>query len=511
MNSILRFPRPAPAGLNRRGGATLVEVLMSLMVMGIGIVSVVTMFPIAALRSIQATQLTNAKMLRKNVEERIRMPTRTTYTNTPTSFELLNFSLVPYSAGQATESLFQGAWQPGTLYRLGEIVCPTRKKGEWRPELNRWFTVTTAGVSGPVEPAWVAGTTSTATDVADGTVTWRAEDTAATAVGYSAPTGYLQLIQASNLANLGSAYYYDALNYVVDPLGWQMFRTEPNLNTAQTSANDFGYNVVQNLGGQVAPATYTTPAQTAVNRRLLRLNGGMHNLLAPGFGMAMAEGITLHGDSWNQEVSDLLPTIPAAGDTTATFRPGLDIGADFAGRRIILTNEDRSRALVRNLTGIGGQTVTWANAEPIPAGFVPEGPARIERFDKRFSWLATVNRDIKGRDNVTVAVFFRRRFTPADEHVYPANYDFSDFGGVSPDQVQITWTIGTNPDPLLKEGNFLLDGYNATWYRIMAVSVTTTGTAGSATLTLDRAIPANLRNTAGRAILMRGIIHLFEL
>ena len=86
-----------PAGSTRRRspslaarrGATLVEVLMSLMVMGIGIVSVVTMFPIAALRSIQATQLTNAKMLRKNAEEAFRMPYQSSATP-PVRFDFLD-------------------------------------------------------------------------------------------------------------------------------------------------------------------------------------------------------------------------------------------------------------------------------------------------------------------------------------------------------------------------------------------------------------------------------------
>lgn len=49
-------------------GATLTEVLISMMIMGIGIVSLATLFPISVLRSIQATQLTNATMLRYNAE-----------------------------------------------------------------------------------------------------------------------------------------------------------------------------------------------------------------------------------------------------------------------------------------------------------------------------------------------------------------------------------------------------------------------------------------------------------
>lgn len=53
---------------NSRGGATLTEVLMSLLCMAIGVVAVASLFPIALLRSVQATQLTSATILRFNAE-----------------------------------------------------------------------------------------------------------------------------------------------------------------------------------------------------------------------------------------------------------------------------------------------------------------------------------------------------------------------------------------------------------------------------------------------------------
>ncbi|MBR9804426.1 hypothetical protein GYB59_23255 [bacterium] len=52
-----------------RQGATLVEILMSLMVMSIGLVSVASLFPLSMMRSIQATQLTNAAMLHYQCED----------------------------------------------------------------------------------------------------------------------------------------------------------------------------------------------------------------------------------------------------------------------------------------------------------------------------------------------------------------------------------------------------------------------------------------------------------
>lgn len=51
-----------------RGGTTLMEVLMSLMIMGIGVVSLATLFPISAQRVLEATNLTNSTVVRFNAE-----------------------------------------------------------------------------------------------------------------------------------------------------------------------------------------------------------------------------------------------------------------------------------------------------------------------------------------------------------------------------------------------------------------------------------------------------------
>lgn len=52
-----------------RNAATLTEVLMAIFIMSIGVVSVITLFPLAILRAVHATQLTNSKVLEENIEE----------------------------------------------------------------------------------------------------------------------------------------------------------------------------------------------------------------------------------------------------------------------------------------------------------------------------------------------------------------------------------------------------------------------------------------------------------
>jgi len=58
-----------PSATLNRGGTTLSAILISLMVMSIGVVSLATLFPISVLRSIQATQLTNASIHRLNAKQ----------------------------------------------------------------------------------------------------------------------------------------------------------------------------------------------------------------------------------------------------------------------------------------------------------------------------------------------------------------------------------------------------------------------------------------------------------
>ena len=62
--------------VRHRFGVTLVEVLMALMIMAIGITMVMTLFPVSTLRTLQATQLTNATILAQNVKSLIEMDRR---------------------------------------------------------------------------------------------------------------------------------------------------------------------------------------------------------------------------------------------------------------------------------------------------------------------------------------------------------------------------------------------------------------------------------------------------
>lgn len=72
---LLAHKRDACATTGGVAGATLAETLVAMLVMSIGVVSLLSLFPISVLRSAQATQLTQATNMRYNAEARIDMNT----------------------------------------------------------------------------------------------------------------------------------------------------------------------------------------------------------------------------------------------------------------------------------------------------------------------------------------------------------------------------------------------------------------------------------------------------
>jgi Tfp pilus assembly protein PilV len=131
-HSALRTPHAS--------GLTLVEVLMSLMVTGIGLLGVIALLPLAFVRAVQATNLTNGTILRYNAEGLL----------TPDPRFLLR-------------------WQPNWAYQAGDIVLVPAVT----PPVQ--FACTTAGTSGsyPLPTASWNGTVGQTTT--DNTVVWTAQ------------------------------------------------------------------------------------------------------------------------------------------------------------------------------------------------------------------------------------------------------------------------------------------------------------------------------------------------
>ncbi len=132
-------------------GLTLVEVLMSMLVAAIGVMSVIVLLPLSFVRSVQATNLTNGTILRYNAESQIQQAN--------------------------LQSAVLSPWQAGQGYQVGDAVSLPGY-----PQV--WMQCTTAGTSGAAAPAWNYANLFTPAapppvaplQTTDNTVTWTAQD-----------------------------------------------------------------------------------------------------------------------------------------------------------------------------------------------------------------------------------------------------------------------------------------------------------------------------------------------
>ncbi len=117
-------------------GLTLVEVLMSMLVAAIGVMSVIVLLPLSFVRSVQATNLTNGTILRYNAESQIQQAN--------------------------LQSAVLSPWQAGQGYQVGDAVSLPGY-----PQV--WMQCTTGGISGAAlsclelrDPVHAGRTTTTA-------------------------------------------------------------------------------------------------------------------------------------------------------------------------------------------------------------------------------------------------------------------------------------------------------------------------------------------------------------
>ncbi|TWT58474.1 hypothetical protein KOR42_18490 [Thalassoglobus neptunius] len=472
--NVTSSDRPLP-GLTGRSGATLVEVLMALLIFSVAITSVFTLFPISLLTALRATQATNSKFMAENVVEAVRSQPGLLHPPIPGT------------------QVYRGVWQPNFNYAVGDFVSPVPDSGALFPKPNFVYRCTIGTPSMPpgnersgfTEPDWPQSTGPT---VNDGNYTW-------TRVDY--PVGGFSATGA---------------HYVVDPLG----RYNNSINP--TDFRWFGFNSNAVVNG------------TAMNPGLPRTKGGFET-----FGTAIQA--FSQPDSWTVLVETVPVSIDLTGaNPTVTFPDAVELdgipiptSAPFPATppspnyRMVLVGANGERTAVSGLLGRINQTVTLSETSLptfISAAAIPS-TVRIENFTPRYTYLMTVRQlGANVPPIVTVVMLFNRSFNPDDEQVYKANFGNSSYsddtevtGAIGFDQVKISWA-GLQK-PLLREGNYIFDARNVLWYKMADISVNEAGefaiitlTESVQALTVDTGTPAN---SVGRAILMPGIVDIFEL
>ncbi len=415
-------------------GATLSEVLVSLLVMSIGVVSLATLFPISVLRSLQATQLTSAANLRYNVEAYLGV-----------NPQLYTIG-VPWQ--RATSYYDPGSSTPTPSTPKPSIVTPT---GCCTASIV--LVCTQGGTSGTVEPTW---NTTDGANTNDGSVKWQT---------------------------------YRLTNYVVDPLGKHLVET----NYRQTTNGDyFGFDAALSVPRQVLRAfpgigasnqDQAAEAATLPDSWIQQVESNQVTYTAG------ASTCTLGDVPY-----DLIPTTPT---TPAGYLPSRIVLFDITGKisyvRPIngITGTAPSQTITWPSATVGsgplpaGFTPVRARVETKERRYTWMLSVRRDGDSFQMEVVVFFRRPFSGKDEqVYPATFTSVVDLGYDEKYGVANYDddydspsvtdeIDELGFVGSDDTPRNWVVvqydSTGAKPFVKKGGYVTDADNLRWYRILDV------------------------------------------
>jgi hypothetical protein len=438
-------------------GLTLVEVLMSLMVTGIGILGVVSLLPLAFVRAVQATNLTNGTILRYNAEGLL----------TPDPRFLLR-------------------WQPNWPYQAGDIILVPALPGVQ-------FSAAT-GTSGPYPLPTTSWNPTVGQTTTDGTVVWTAQANPPVRyvidpIGWNALGTTLQGALGNNGAATPAPDPNAILRYsgeVTTPIAAALQASLPDSWVEQARgpvtnpqpnpppANS-GYGSIDLAGIDLRAVGFSTPTTLAaanppytISRVVLLDATGKFSetRIITGIYFNVATGISTV--CWGGYVPP-----PAAPPPPPVYVPPLPPAAPCN--------------------------------DPLLGGFTP-ATARVETREGRYSWLLTVIPNTSTFvANIEVTVFFNRAPTSLDEQVYQEQTPNAD-GVTTP--FHFAYTPGKKP--FVKKGSFLFDCYYGRWYRVVNI-LNDTGSAFDIIVDQPRQQADMLLGTTFGAVFMRGVVDVFPI
>jgi Tfp pilus assembly protein PilV len=436
-----------------RSGSTLSEVLISLLVMSIGVVSLATLFPVSVLRSIQATQLTNAANLRYNVEAL-----------TAVRPELLNGG---------------GTWAPNTAYTTNPLSVVVPADQQVRQRLGQTlFYCSTAGTSGALEPNWNIQTTTVpppGNTTTDGTVTWTA---------YKAEVYVIDLLGhhlVDDQNTLGFRNYFGNN-------GTAAATRVPRLTPTWAAANDS--NATLNAMALAAASDVATLPDSWIDH-------------VESTDIAVLSGTSIRLNDVTLNLQDSIPPYPTNTIGVVMQAKPRVVMFDVTGKVSVVRPLAVLLPAFYGITPGATPTLSWpASAGALPTGFTPVR-ARVETHERRYTWLLSVRRGASGASFMDVVVYFRRSYDPREEAIYPAVFtevfdpgfdgaagvlgrdddndgntdtqggvpDPEELGFPGSDDIPRNWVVveykSTGDKPLFKKGGFVCDIQNLRWYRIL--------------------------------------------
>ena len=377
---------------------------MSLLVMGIGVTSVATLFPLAVLRGARATQLTAGTVLKENAEETVR------FSRSPSLESPLPAAIggVPLGGGVDTFPKGTSPGVDGGAMLLdpdanGSLsLCGPAAKLKANPSNSMFWGGYLS--NGGTPRKYVVDPLGAAVLAADG-------DAGTSVFQYGALNKGVLVDQYNN--PLTTDPRFEPVLRFAWPFPHEMLAAADGGNTAlRRQMIETAYAIVGRAGD------YGTDVDTFA-KQITRRAGGAG---APDY-------LEVEFDARDVEAGSLEEFFPQDGTDPAPA------GAD--GARAIVFSPDQSASAAIPLSRLRGQTtidVVPANGRTIllalprsgflnSTGMTSAGAAgqlrvRVERPDRRYSWMLTSRRTGSIGQEAQVAVFFNRALSPEDESTW---------------------------------------------------------------------------------------------
>lgn len=431
-----------------RHGATLTEVLMAILIMSIGIVSVCSLFPISIISSIRATQLTNGRILRDNVNELVR-----TYPN------LVAPPVIPGIGN------WRGEWQPNTSYAPGDYVIPRLNKRALFPDPYFALKRVASGQTTAIEPDWLPSSflyTELVPTTNNSLAVWQVVQIPHYVID---PHGFFrsQVVYPGRFGGIDSPILplrtpspagippgneMNATKYFTSPDSWsvlvQEYPTQFEVDVPMAGRTTVHFPGTVDLTNVSTDPNYSRVIFTRTD------------------GAQTATRIPAAGTSGSQLVVDSIPSAFTQPASTGMARV-----ETFSPRyTYFLTVQNRGA----------------------------ESPPRL-------SCAVVFNRRLSADAEHPYAANFGNASFDSVASVMNSN--------LLSDQVFIAWD-NSEPEPFLKVGAYLLDARAVVFYRIVAVNKVGNSATISLNRPVEAMTYNNSSNETGLAIIMPGILHVYD-
>ncbi len=432
LKSLAGAAKPSPDN-SYPAGATLTEILMALMVMGIGLVSVASLFPISMLRSAQATKLTNGVLLKLQCEEYIQALPGLARNNYDPGYPVFNQSVYPSEIDNVLANV---------EFTPRSVVWPRHsiKNPNILDNLKNSLPLNVVSVVDPLGASFSSGT-------------------AALSYGkdfyglHTITPLYYAADRKNGGFNLASTFQKNqAFSMFGSNDSWKQF-----LSSIEVTGGGAGATTVTLNDVKTADVTEFGNALTAGSLGrivLVDISGKQsHVSLVTGVsGQTITFSAPLPENGLYGAISEVrLELFESRYTCMVTLRKQLvSLGADglpgVAGKDD--DNSDGDNDLVTGADGLN--EVGWPGSDDVVR--------------------------ILGGDLV---VFFRRDFSAIGEQVYGVENLVKGQVGIQPQEVRIRWK-SAEPDakPRIRQGGYVFDSRNGYWYQIRTV------------IEEDRAVPA---------------------